>query len=68
MQGHAFLKALSAVATARQEGNGLELRTGEGALAITLVRDGRKPSTGRVDEAAPTFLDTNVGLNRASDA
>lgn len=50
MQGHAFLKALSAVATARQEGNGLE------------------PSTGRVDKAAPTFLDTNVGLNRASDA
>jgi heat shock protein HslJ len=37
-QEQQFLKALSTVTTARFEGDRLELRTGEGALAVTLVR------------------------------
>jgi heat shock protein HslJ len=41
-QEQAFLKALSTVASARHEGNRLELRTAEGALAVTLVREGRE--------------------------
>jgi heat shock protein HslJ len=41
-QEQAFLKALSTVASARHEGDRLELRTAEGALAVTLVRDGRE--------------------------
>lgn len=41
-QEQAFLKALSTVAAARHEGNRLELRTAEGALAVTLVREGRE--------------------------
>ena len=38
----AFLKALSTVASARHEGNRLELRTADGALAVTLVREERE--------------------------
>lgn len=38
-QEHAFLKALESVATARMEGNQLELRTADGALALSLVRN-----------------------------
>jgi heat shock protein HslJ len=41
-QEQAFLKALSTVASARHEGSRLELRTAEGALAVTLVREGRE--------------------------
>jgi len=37
-QENAFLKALEAVATARMEGNQLELRTADGALALSLVK------------------------------
>ena len=37
-QEHAFLKALESAATARMEGNELELRTADGALALSLVR------------------------------
>jgi len=37
-QEHAFLKALESVATARMEGNQLELRTADGALALSLER------------------------------
>lgn len=37
-QEQAFLKALESVATARMEGNQLELRTADGALALSLVR------------------------------
>jgi heat shock protein HslJ len=37
-QEHAFFKALESVATARMEGNRLELRTADGALALGLVR------------------------------
>jgi aminopeptidase N len=33
---------IESIATARQEGNRLELRTVEGALAVTLVREGRE--------------------------
>lgn len=33
---------IETVATVRQEGNRLELRTVEGALAVTLVREGRE--------------------------
>lgn len=33
---------IETVATARHEGNRLELRTAEGALAVTLVREGRE--------------------------
>jgi len=33
---------IETVAAARQEGNRLELRTGEGAPAVTLVREGRE--------------------------
>jgi heat shock protein HslJ len=38
-QEHAFLKALESAATARVEGNELELRTADGALALSLVRN-----------------------------
>jgi heat shock protein HslJ len=38
-QEQAFLNALGTVATARFEGDRLELRTGSGALAVSLVRD-----------------------------
>jgi heat shock protein HslJ len=38
-QEHAFLKALESAATARIEGNRLEVRTAEGALALSLVRN-----------------------------
>ena len=41
-QEQAFLKALSTVASARHEGNRLELRTADGALAVTLVREERE--------------------------
>ena len=37
-QEQAFLKALESAATARMEGNQLELRTADGALALSLVR------------------------------
>jgi heat shock protein HslJ len=37
-QEHAFLKALESAATARMEGNQLELRTADGALALSLAR------------------------------
>ncbi len=41
-QEQAFFNALQTVASVRIEGDGLEMRTGEGALAITCVRtDGR---------------------------
>jgi heat shock protein HslJ len=39
-QEQAFLKALASVATARVEGQRLELRTASGSLAATLQRDG----------------------------
>jgi heat shock protein HslJ len=38
-QEQQFLKALETVATARQEGDSLELRTASGALAVRLTRD-----------------------------
>jgi heat shock protein HslJ len=38
-QEQAFLKALESAATARMEGNELELRTADGALAVSLVRN-----------------------------
>ena len=38
-QEQAFLKALESAATARIEVNGLELRTADGALALSLVRN-----------------------------
>jgi heat shock protein HslJ len=38
-QEHAFLKALESVATAQLEGNRLELRTADGALALSLERN-----------------------------
>jgi heat shock protein HslJ len=38
-QEHAFFKALESVATARMEGNQLELRTADGALALSLERN-----------------------------
>ena len=38
-QEQAFLKALESVLTARVEGNQLELRTADGALALSLVRN-----------------------------
>jgi len=38
-QEQAFLKALESAATARMEGNELELRTADGALALSLVRN-----------------------------
>jgi len=38
-QEQAFFKALESVATMRMEGNRLEMRTSEGALAISLVRN-----------------------------
>lgn len=38
-QEQAFFKALESVATARIEGNQLELRTADGALALSLVRN-----------------------------
>jgi heat shock protein HslJ len=38
-QEHAFLKALESAVTARMEGNQLELRTTDGALALSLVRN-----------------------------
>ena len=41
-QEQAFLKALSTVASTRHEGNRLELRTAEGALAVALVREERE--------------------------
>jgi heat shock protein HslJ len=41
-QEQAFLKALSTVASVRHEGNRLELRTADGALAVTLVREERE--------------------------
>lgn len=41
-QEHAFLKALSTVASAHHEGSRLELRTAEGALAVTLLREGHE--------------------------
>jgi heat shock protein HslJ len=37
-QEQQFLKALSTVATARFDGDRLELRTAEGSLAVSLVR------------------------------
>jgi heat shock protein HslJ len=39
-QERAFLSALETVATLRREGDGMELRTAQGALAIELIRDG----------------------------
>jgi heat shock protein HslJ len=39
-QEQAFLRALETVAAARLEGDRLELRRADGALAVTLVRDG----------------------------
>jgi heat shock protein HslJ len=39
-QEQQFLKALEAVATARFEGDRLELRAASGALAITLAKEG----------------------------
>lgn len=39
-QEAAFLKALESVATARREGNRLELRTADGAMAAGFVREG----------------------------
>jgi heat shock protein HslJ len=39
-QEQAFLAALRTVATARFEGNRVELRTAEGSLAVALARDG----------------------------
>ncbi len=41
-QEQAFLKAPSTVAGTRHEGDRLELRKAEGALAVTLVREGRE--------------------------
>ncbi|MBK8889493.1 MAG: META domain-containing protein [Dechloromonas sp.] len=41
-QERAFLKALETVTTARHEGDRLELRTADGALAVTLVLVGRE--------------------------
>lgn len=41
-QEQAFLKALETVTTARHEGDRLELRTADGALAVTLVLAGRE--------------------------
>ena len=38
-QEQQFLQALQGVATARIDGDRLELRTGQGALAATLVRE-----------------------------
>lgn len=38
-QEHAFFKALETAATARMEGNQLELRTADGALALSLERN-----------------------------
>jgi heat shock protein HslJ len=38
-QEYQFLKALATVATARQEGDRLELRTAAGALAVSLTRE-----------------------------
>ena len=38
-QEQQFLKALETVTTARREGDGLELRTASGALAVRLARD-----------------------------
>jgi heat shock protein HslJ len=38
-QEYQFLQALATVATARQEGDRLELRTAAGALAVSLVRE-----------------------------
>jgi hypothetical protein len=38
-QEHAFFKALETAATARIEGNQLELRTADGALALSLERN-----------------------------
>lgn len=38
-QEQQFLKALETVATVRREGDGLELRTAEGALAVSLTRE-----------------------------
>lgn len=38
-QERAFLKALESAATARLEGNQLELRTADGALALSMVRN-----------------------------
>jgi heat shock protein HslJ len=38
-QEHAFFKALETAATARMEGNQLELRTADGALALALERN-----------------------------
>jgi heat shock protein HslJ len=38
-QEHAFFKALESAVTARMEGNQLELRTADGALALSLVRN-----------------------------
>ena len=40
-QEQAFLKALQSVATARQEGDRLELRAADGALAVSLARAGQ---------------------------
>jgi heat shock protein HslJ len=37
-QEQQFLKALTTVATARQEGDGLELRAADGALAVSLTK------------------------------
>jgi len=46
-QEHAFFKALETAATARIEGNQLELRTADGALAVSLLRDSgpKEPGT-----------------------
>lgn len=41
-QEQQFLKALESVATIRQEGERAELRTGDGALAVTLQKDATK--------------------------
>ena len=38
-QERQFLQALASVATARREGDRLELRTADGALAVSLLQD-----------------------------
>jgi heat shock protein HslJ len=45
-QEQAYLKALESVASARVEGNRLDLRDSKGALAISLVREGSAGAAG----------------------
>ena len=44
-----FLKALETVATMRMEGDGLELRTKDGALAVGLLRSRSHNDAGGAD-------------------